>query len=186
MNFCSRCGQPIAFGYIPEEDTERFHCPSCGAIHYENPKLVVGTLPRRGDQVLLCKRAIEPCQGLWTLPAGFMEMGETVEQGAIRETLEEASAQVEIVRLFSIYSLPRIGQIYMIFLADLINLDFHPHKETSETRLFSQANLPFDEIAFTAIRFTLEKYFFDSSVQLPFIGSSTPSLSHSTPRPSEG
>jgi len=171
MNFCSNCGQPVMFGYIPEEDTERFHCTSCGAIHYENPKIVVGTLPRRDDKVLLCKRAIEPCKGLWTLPAGFMEMGETVEQGAIRETLEEANAQVEIVRLFSIYSLPRIGQIYMIFLADLINLDFRPNKETLEVKLFSKSQIPFGQIAFTAIRFALETYFHDSTQDSPYLGS---------------
>jgi len=172
MNYCSNCGQPVAFGYIPEEDTERFHCPSCSAIHYVNPKLVVGCLPRREDKVLLCKRAIEPCKGLWTLPAGFMEMGESVEQGAMRETLEEANAQVEIVKLFSIYSLPRIGQIYMIFLADLINLDFRPNKETLEVRLFSKSAIPFEQIAFTAIRYTLEKFALGSLEQLPHLSSS--------------
>ena len=159
MNFCSNCGNPVKFGSVPDDDNPRYFCEQCGAIHYENPKLVTGCLPRWEDQILLCKRAIEPRKGLWTLPAGFLEMGESVEQGAARETLEEANARVEIVRVFSIYSLPQIGQVYLIFLADLKDLDFHPGKESLEVRLFGKEEVPFGQIAFTAIRFTLEKYF---------------------------
>jgi ADP-ribose pyrophosphatase YjhB (NUDIX family) len=174
MNYCSNCGEPVKFGFVADENCDRHFCESCGAIHYVNPKLVVGCLPQRDDKVVLCRRAIEPCKGLWTLPAGFMEMGETVEEGAMRETMEEANATVEITRLFSIYSLPKIGQIYMIFLADLKALDFQPNKETAEVRLCSKGEINFDQIAFKAIRFTLEKYFLaDQSNQSPHFGSST-------------
>ncbi len=159
MNFCSNCGKLVKFGRVPDDDNPRYLCEHCGAIHYENPKLVVGSLPRWEDKILLCKRAINPRKGLWTLPAGFLEMGESVEEGAARETLEEANARVEIVRLFSIYSLPQIGQVYLMFLADLKDLDFHPGKESLEVRLFRKEEVPLAQIAFTAIKFTLEKYF---------------------------
>lgn len=121
--------------------------------------MVVGCLPRWEDKVLLCKRAIEPRYGLWTLPAGFLEFGEKVEDGAIRETKEEANADVRIIRLFSAYSLPKVGQVYLMFLADLVNLDFHAGKESLEVTLFKEEQIPWDEIAFSAVKFTLEKYF---------------------------
>jgi ADP-ribose pyrophosphatase YjhB (NUDIX family) len=159
LNFCSNCGHPVKFGSVPDDDNPRYYCEHCGAIHYENPKLVVGSLPRWEDKILLCKRAIEPRKGLWTLPAGFLEMGESVEEGALRETLEEANARVEIIRPFSIYSLPHIGQVYLMFLADLQDLDFHPGKESQEVRLFGKEEVPLAQVAFTAIKFTLEKYF---------------------------
>lgn len=159
MNFCSNCGSEVKFGTIPGEDLPRFYCEKCHTIHYQNPNMIVGCLPRWKDKVLLCKRAIEPREGLWTLPAGFLETGEKVEDGAMRETSEEANADVEIVRLFSVFSLPHVAQVYLMFLADLQNLDFHSGPESSEVKLFARAEIPWDEIAFTAIRFTLEKYF---------------------------
>ncbi len=100
MNFCSNCGQKISFGKVPDDELERFYCDSCNIVHYQNPKVIVGTLPRWENKILLCKRAIEPRKNLWTLPAGFLENGERIEDGAIRETTEEANAEIEIVQLF--------------------------------------------------------------------------------------
>jgi ADP-ribose pyrophosphatase YjhB (NUDIX family) len=159
MNFCSNCGTPVRVA-IPEGDhTPRSVCDACNTIHYENPRMIVGCLPRWEDKVLLCKRSNEPRSGKWTLPAGFLENGESVEAGALRETWEEANADVGIVRLLSLYSIPAIGQVYLFFLADLKNLDFHPGVETETTALFKQNEIPWDEIAFPSVRFTLEHFF---------------------------
>lgn len=161
MNYCSNCGAQVKFGELAGEDRPRFYCDACGMIHYENPNMIVGCLPRWQDQVLLCKRDIEPRKDFWTLPAGFLENRERVEDGAIRETVEEANADVEIVRLFSVYSLPHVGQVYLLFLADLQNLDFYAGAETAEAKLFKKEEIPWEELAFRAIRFTLERYFED-------------------------
>lgn len=161
MNYCSNCGHEISFGKIPDDEFERFFCEKCHTIHYINPKMIVGALPLWQDKILLCKRAIEPRKNLWTLPAGFLERGERIEDGAIRETSEEANADIDIVRLFSVYSLPRVGQVYCLFLADLLNLNFHPGPESLEVELFGKEQIPWDEIAFSAIKFTLNKFIDD-------------------------
>ncbi|MCH8019365.1 NUDIX hydrolase [candidate division KSB1 bacterium] len=158
MKFCSNCGQKISFGKVPDDEKERFYCENCNFIHYQNPKIIVGTLPRWEDKILLCKRAIEPRKNLWTLPAGFLENGERIEDGGIRETVEEANAEIEIDRLFSVYSLPHVSQIYCMFLAHLVNLNFHPGHESLEVELFKKEEIPWDEIAFSSIRFTLDKF----------------------------
>lgn len=158
MNFCSTCGSPV-HPLVPEGDHKtRFVCESCKTIHYQNPRMIVGCLPRWKDTILLCKRSIEPKNGFWTLPAGFLENDESVEEGALRETMEEANAEVEIVRLFSLYSVPTIGQVYLFFLANLKNLDFRPGAETEQTVLFPVHDIPWDAIAFPSVRFTLERY----------------------------
>ncbi len=162
MNFCSNCGHKVQFGQVSGDEIHRFFCDDCGTIHYQNPKVIVGAIPQWEDQVLLCKRAIEPRYGLWTLPAGFLENNENVEVGAVRETLEEAKAEVDILRLFSVYSLPRVGQVYMMFLADMKNPDHGSGTESLEVALFKKDKIPWDQIAFSAISFTLEKYFSDS------------------------
>lgn len=159
MNYCCNCGNEVIFGDVPNEDRPRFYCPHCKTIHYQNPNMIVGCLPVWEDQVLLCKRAIEPRYGLWTLPAGFLEIGENVEEGALRETVEEAGANVDIVRLFSIYNLPKVGQVYLMFLANLIDLDFEAGKESLEVRLFREHEIPWDQMAFSAIKFSLQIYF---------------------------
>lgn len=159
MKYCSNCGNKLSFGPVPDDDRARFFCEKCKMVHYENPNMIVGCLPRWEDQVLLCKRAIGPRYGLWTLPAGFLEMGEKVEEGALRETREEANANVEIVRLFSVYNLPTVGQVYLIFLADLLDLNFGAGHESLEVKLFKEKDIPWNEMAFSAIRFSLEKYF---------------------------
>jgi len=162
MKFCSACGSPQLAFRVPEGDTlPRFVCDACATIHYQNPKVVVGCLPVWGRQVLLCKRAIEPRHGLWTLPAGFLENGETVVAGAVRETLEEASARVEIGELYTLVSLPQINQVYMVFLARLSDLDFGPGPESLEVRLYDEEDIPWERIAFRTIARTLRNFFLD-------------------------
>jgi ADP-ribose pyrophosphatase YjhB (NUDIX family) len=159
MNFCSNCGKPVRIAVPQGDHKPRYICDSCTTVHYENPRMIVGCLPRWKDNVLLCKRSNEPQRGKWTLPAGFLETGESVEEGALRETREEANAEVEIIRLFSVYSIPEIGQVYLFFLADLKNLNFRPGVETESTTLFSEPDIPWDQLSFRSVRYTLECYF---------------------------
>ena len=140
---------------------ERAVCPACDTIHYENPLNVVGTVPHWGDRVLLCKRNIEPRWGKWTLPAGFMELGETTEQGAARETDEEAGAKFEMEGLITVMSVPRVGQVHLFYRARLLSDRFDPGHETIEARLFGEDEIPWEEIAFRTVRETLEHYFAD-------------------------
>ena len=159
MKFCSTCGAAVALR-IPDDDSRPRHvCTACGTVHYQNPNMVIGSLPEWKDKILLCRRAIEPRLGLWTLPGGFMENGESTTQAAIRETLEEANARIEIGELYSMYSLPYINQVHLLFRARLLDLDFSPGIESLEVRLFGEAEIPWDEIAFRPIRFSLEHFF---------------------------
>lgn len=161
MNFCSHCGNTIVIR-IPEGDHMPRHiCASCGTVHYQNPKMVVGCIPEWEDKILLCRRAIEPKYGLWTLPAGFMENGETTLEGAARETWEEAGARIEIGSLYTLFNLPHINQVYLMFRARLLDLNYQSGIESLETRLFTEAEIPWDEIAFRTVRATLELYFED-------------------------
>ena len=162
MKFCSACGSSRIELRIPDGDTiPRFVCADCATIHYQNPKIVVGCLPESDDRILLCKRAIEPRYGLWTLPAGFLENGETLTNGALRETLEEAHARVRLGDLYTVISLPQINQVYMMFRARLLDLDFGPGTESLEVRLFDQGEEPWEAIAFRTIARTLRTYFLD-------------------------
>lgn len=162
MRFCSDCGSSSIALRVPDGDTlPRFVCAACGAIHYQNPKVVVGCLPEHDHQVLLCKRAIEPRYGKWTLPAGFLENGESLATGAVRETLEEASARVEMGDLYTVISLPYINQVYVMFRAKLADLDFGPGTESLEVRLFREEDVPWEELAFRTITRTLRNYFLD-------------------------
>ena len=159
MKFCSSCGATVELR-IPEDDNRPRHiCTVCGIVHYRNPRMVIGSIPEWDDKVLLCRRAIEPRYGLWTLPGGFMENGESTAQAAIRETLEEANARILIGDLYSMYSLPYIDQVHILFRARLLDLDFSPGSESLEVKLFSEAEIPWDEIAFRPIRLSLEHYF---------------------------
>lgn len=161
FKFCSACGHQVEFR-IPEGDTrERHVCPSCGTIHYQNPRNVVGTVPIWQDRVLLCKRAIEPRLGFWTLPAGFMEIGETTGEGAARETLEEAGAAVEIGALFSMLNVPHVHQVHIFYLADMRSPEFAAGEESLEVRLFTEPEIPWDDIAFPTVAETLRFYFAD-------------------------
>ena len=162
IKHCRACGTSVELRVPDDGDTrERAVCPACGTIHYVNPLLVVGTVPYLGDQVLLCKRAIEPRYGKWTLPAGFMELGETMAQGAARETAEEAGAEVEMGAFFSAMSIPRAGQVHVFYLARLLHDRFDPGHESLEARLFTEHDLPWDELAFTTVRETLKRFFAD-------------------------
>ena len=161
LNFCSVCGNPVSHRVPPGDSLPRGICDTCGAIHYRNPRLVVGALPEWEDRVLLCRRAIEPRYGKWTLPAGFMENGETVAAGAIRETLEEAGARLELGPMFSLISVPYINQVHVIYRARLLDLDFDPGEETLELRLFREDEIPWDEIAFRTIAISLRRFFAD-------------------------
>lgn len=161
MNFCSNCGATVAY-HIPEgDDRPRHVCKACETIHYENPKMVVGCIAEWQDKILLCRRAIEPRMGKWTIPAGYLENSETVSDGAKRETLEEANARVEIISPYSLYNLTFISQIYFIFRARLMDTSFAPTLESLEVKLVAEEDIPWDEIAFDVIRQTLASYYRD-------------------------
>jgi len=161
MNFCSKCGAKVALRVPPGDSLPRHVCDSCNTIHYRNPLVVVGTIPEWEDRILLCKRAIEPRCGLWTLPAGFMELGETTAQGALRETLEEAKARVELGAVFSLLSVPRVDQVHVFYRARLLDRDFAPGEETLEVGLFREGEIPWKEIAFRTISTTLHHFYTD-------------------------
>ncbi len=162
MKFCSHCGSSRLEWRVPDGDTlPRFVCADCGTIHYQNPKIVVGCLPEWDGRVLLCKRAIEPRYGLWTLPAGFLENGETIAAGALRETLEEARARVDLGDLYTIISLPQINQVYMMFRATLQGPDFGPGNESLDVKLYAEEDIPWETLAFRTITRTLRNYFLD-------------------------
>jgi ADP-ribose pyrophosphatase YjhB (NUDIX family) len=158
MNFCSACGQPVLRQIPPGDNLPRFVCASCTLIHYHNPKIVAGCIPQWEDQILLCRRAIEPKSGLWTFPAGFMEIGEGAEQAAVRETIEEARADVTLITLHSVLSLPHIGQVYIVFVGNLKAKEFGAGPESLDVRLFHPADIPWDSIAFPVVKDALRRY----------------------------
>ena len=163
LNYCSHCGEKVVFR-VPEGDNlPRYLCEACGAIHYLNPRLIVGTLPEWEGRILLCRRAIEPRRGFWTLPAGFMENGETTEQAALRETLEEANARVELSGLFTLLSVPHVDQVHLFYRAQLLDLDFSAGPESLEVTLFKEADIPWKDLAFRTVSTTLQHYLTDRS-----------------------
>lgn len=161
MNFCSHCGATVKL-LIPEGDNLPRHvCQDCGTIHYVNPKLVVGCIAEWQGQILLCRRSIAPRYGLWTLPAGFMENGESTAAAAARETLEEACARVQIEQLFSLVNVPHISQVHLFYRARLRDSGFAAGQETLETKLFPEDAVPWNDLAFQTVNFTLRAYFSD-------------------------
>ena len=161
MKYCHDCGNAVT-KKIPDGDNRlRFVCDQCEMIHYQNPRIIAGCLPVFEDKVLLCNRAIEPRRGFWTLPAGFLENGETTADGALRETVEEANANAEIDELYTIFSLPHISQVYMFFRASLLDLDFYAGIESLDVKLFTESEIPWDNLAFPVINETLQHYFKD-------------------------
>ena len=161
MNYCSHCGSPLTYT-IPNGDTLPRHvCAHCETIHYTNPKIITGTIPEWDNKILLCKRAIEPKHGLWTLPAGFMENNETTIEGAARESREEANADLSQLELFCVFSIPHISQVYMIYRGLLTNGKASPGTESLDVQLFTEMNIPWDHIAFPVITETLKLYFKD-------------------------
>ena len=161
MNYCSTCGKSVSKKVPLGDNLARFVCDSCEAIHYHNPKIVAGCIPEWEDQILLCRRAIEPKTGLWTFPAGFMEIGESTEQAAIRETKEEAQADVEITALHAVFSLPNIGQVYLVFRGRMLSPGYEAGTESLEVRLFPLTAIPWDHIAFPVVREALRRYVAD-------------------------
>ena len=161
MNYCSSCGKKVSLA-IPEGDNRYRHvCNGCDMIHYENPKIVTGCIPEWQDKILLCKRAIEPRIGLWTLPAGFMENSETNIEGAARETAEEANAKIENMQLFSVFSIAHINQVYTMYRGDLVGGEASPGIESLEVALLTEAEIPWENIAFQVISETLKLYYED-------------------------
>ena len=161
MKFCPNCASPLERRVPPGDSLPRYLCDACGSIHYQNPRLVVGTLPEWEGRILLCRRAIEPRYGYWTLPAGFMENDETTGEAAQRETLEEAGARVELGAPFSMISVPRVNQVHLFYRARLLHLDFKPGAESLEVALYEEAEIPWKEIAFRTVGATLRHWFAD-------------------------
>ncbi len=169
MNRCCDCGGELTFTTPPNDDRPRFFCPACGTIHYENPKMVVGSIPEHEGRILLCRRAIAPRIGTWTLPAGYLENGETVNACAERETYEEARARLVGLRPYLLFNICHIDQIYLMFRARLADLNFSAGSESLDVRLFSEAQIPWNDLSFTVITETLRHYFQDrASGRFPF------------------
>lgn len=161
MKYCSNCGEPVVKRIPPGDHLPRYVCEHCHTIHYQNPKIVAGCIPEWEDSILLCRRAIQPRYGLWTVPAGFMENAETTEQAAARETMEEAYADVEITSLYAVFSLPYINQVYMLFRGRLHRPEFRSSPESLEVQLFRENEVPWETLAFKVIHETLQRYFQD-------------------------
>ncbi|HEV7912957.1 MAG TPA: NUDIX hydrolase [Albitalea sp.] len=161
IKHCKACGGEAPYSVPADDNRERAVCKVCGTIHYENPLNVVGTVPAWNDKVLLCRRNIEPRYGLWTLPAGFMELGETTAEGAVRETVEEAGARIDLLGLYTVLNVVQVGQVHLFYRATLRDTDFAPGPETIEARLFREEEVPWEELAFRTVRETLLRYFDD-------------------------
>lgn len=158
MKYCSVCATPVEHSVPAGDHLPRYHCPACGTIHYQNPRVITGTLPILDGRILLCKRNIEPRWGYWTLPGGFMENGETVAEGAARETWEEARNAPELRQMLSVISLPQFDQVHIFYLADMVSPDFSTTEESSEVALFEPGAIPWDDIAFRTVLATLRHY----------------------------
>ncbi|MFF7706936.1 zinc ribbon domain-containing protein [Pseudomonas sp. NPDC007930] len=161
MKFCSACGHRVSHVIPAGDNRPRYVCDGCAQVHYQNPNIVAGSLPVLGGRVLLCRRAIEPRRGFWTLPAGFMENGESLEQAARRETLEEACANLGPAQIYTLFDLPHINQVHVFFRAELASEHFAAGEESLEVRLFEEAEIPWKELAFRTVARTLECYFAD-------------------------
>lgn len=165
MKFCPSCGESVRLAVPPDDDRERHICDNCDLIHYHNPKVIVGCLPEHNGKVLLCKRAIEPRYGFWTLPAGFMENGETTAEGAARETREEAAAIATNLQLYRIFDVPHISQVYVFYRCNLEQGRFGVGPESLESRLYDYAEIPWEELAFPVVRELLTEFFEDRKSQ---------------------
>jgi ADP-ribose pyrophosphatase YjhB (NUDIX family) len=167
MKFCSECAHAVTLQVPPDDTRPRYVCVHCGTIHYQNPKMVIGSIPvweTQGEpRVLLCKRAIDPRCGYWTLPAGFMENGETTTDAASRETMEEAGARIELHELFTLLNVPHVHQVHMYYRATLLDLDYQAGIESLDVKLFSEAEIPWGDIAFPTVAHTLRYFFQDFS-----------------------
>jgi ADP-ribose pyrophosphatase YjhB (NUDIX family) len=169
MKYCSECAHAVTLIIPLDDNRPRYVCEQCGTIHYQNPKLVIGSIPvweQNGNiSILLCKRAIEPRHGYWTLPAGFMENNETTTDAAIRETEEEAGANIQLHDLFSLMNVPHVHQVHLFYRATLLDLNYKAGIESLEVKLFTEADIPWDDIAFPTVAHTL-KFFFSDLVKI--------------------
>ena len=162
MKYCSACAAPVEWRIPDGDNLPRHVCPECNVIYYSNPKIIVGSIPIwQKKKVLLCRRAIEPRSNFWTVPSGFMENNETTQEGALRETREEANAEVSIGHLHTLYNIPHISQVYLLFKAELLSLDFSPGPESLEVRLFTENEIPWEKIAFSTVHYSLKNIFLD-------------------------
>lgn len=180
-HYCSVCAAALTRKIPPGDQHERDCCDACGAIHYVNPRPVVGTIPVWQSQVLLCRRAIEPRHGFWTLPAGFMEVGESTAEGALRETREEAGARIQMGPLFSVFDVPQAQQVHLFFRAQILDLNFDPGPESLEVALFSAQTVPWNKLAFQTVEAAL-RYFFSDQAKDSF-GMHYETLRHPATRP---
>lgn len=185
MKYCCHCAAQLNLRIPPGDNLPRHVCDQCGAVHYQNPKIVAGCIPEWGDRILLCRRAIEPRVGLWTLPAGFMENGETTADGAARETWEEANARVEISGLYALFNIPHISQVYLMFRARMLDERYGPGTESLDVELFREDQIPWQELAFPVVRETLVRYFEDRrNGEFPLqMGDITPDMKRHMGRP---
>jgi ADP-ribose pyrophosphatase YjhB (NUDIX family) len=163
MKFCPDCGQPVERRIPSGDNLPRAVCTACGAVHYENPRIVVGCVPEWQGRILLCRRAIMPRRGYWTVPAGFMENGESLQTAAARETLEEAEARVEVGSLLSVTHVLHAAQVHISFRGHLADGRYGVGAESLECFLCAEADIPWNEIAFPSIEFALRCYFEDRS-----------------------
>jgi ADP-ribose pyrophosphatase YjhB (NUDIX family) len=161
MHFCSNCGSTLTVKVPEGDDRLRYVCEACKTVHYQNPKMVVGCIPVSGDRVLLCRRAIEPRCGKWTIPAGYLENGETVADGAIRESYEEARARFRALAPYRLYNIRHVNQMYLIFLGSLADDVYAAGDESLEVALFKESEIPWPELAFKVIATSLSDYFAD-------------------------
>lgn len=165
MKFCSNCGHTVSLQTPPDDNRLRHVCEHCSTIHYQNPKMVIGSIPLWDEggaqKVLLCRRAIEPRLGFWTLPAGFMENNETTSEAAARETLEEAGARIEMHDLYTMLNVPHVHQVHLFYRARLLDLNFSAGTESLEVKLFSESEIPWEDLAFPTVSKTLRLFFAD-------------------------
>jgi ADP-ribose pyrophosphatase YjhB (NUDIX family) len=161
MKFCSNCAHPVSFSAVEGEHIPRFHCVRCNVIHYVNPKVIVGCLPIWEDKVMLCKRGIEPQYGLWNIPGGFMENDETTEEGAVREMYEETLGRVRVIGLHTVFNVVVVNQVHLHYLVEMVDLDYSLTPESIDIQLFTEAEIPWQDVAFASSKFALKKYFED-------------------------
>lgn len=161
MNYCSNCGQPVVLRIPSGDNLPRHVCDHCDTIHYQNPNVVAGCIPIWENKILICKRAIDPQYGKWTLPAGFLENGETVQQGAMRETMEEATAKISNLELFGMFNITHVNQVYVMFRGQLEEYDFSPGVESLECKMVTEDEIPWEELAFPVVDKTLKLFLKD-------------------------
>lgn len=169
MNYCSACGKSVELRIPDGDNLLRYCCDACGAIHYQNPRVIAGTLVTQAGRILMCKRNIEPRKGLWTLPAGFMENGESLDEAARRETLEETRLQVRTTSLHAVFSLPHINQVYVFLCAEVVSGEPAPTPESSEVRMIAPEEIPWDQIAFPTVARALRFHLGDIEAAPPLL-----------------